>query len=96
MAKSKSRDEVEELRGKVRELQKQNRELKKILGRLQKRSHHVEELQDLFQEMEHENDNTNAPVHSRCNCGGKIEKVDLGVRTMLKCENCGKRETKKK
>lgn len=95
MTRSKSKDEVEELRGKVRELQKENKELKKTINRLQKNSHRVEELEELFKESEEEfqKDTVKAAV---CSCGGKIEKVDLGVRTMFKCQNCGKRETKKK
>lgn len=95
MAKSKGKDEVEELRGKVRELTKQNKELKKVLGRLQKSSHRVEELEELFEEMGNEEIVPDGP-RATCSCGGKLEKVDLGVRTLIKCVSCGKRETKKK
>lgn len=97
MAKSKSRDELEELRGKNRSLLKENRELKKTLGRLEKRSYRAEELEELFQEMSQEDEST--PRHikpSTCSCGGKVEKIDLGVRMVFKCVDCGKRETKKK
>lgn len=94
MAKSRTKDEVEELRGRVRELQKENKELKKVVGRLQKNDHRVRELEDLFKESEFK-ENSETQISS-CSCGGKLEKVDLGVRTLVKCVECGKRETKKK
>lgn len=95
MAKSKSKNGEEDLRGQVRALQKENRELHKILGRLQKRSRNVEELEELLQDMDYQEVTLEFPKINICSCGGKIQKIDLGIRTLLKCVSCGKRETKK-
>ena len=85
---------MEELRGQLRSLKSQNRQLKKMIGRLEKRAHRAQDLEEFLEDLEPEVNEE--PKVNSCSCGGKIEKVDLGVRTLFKCSTCGKRETKKK
>lgn len=95
MAKTKERSEVEALRSENRALKKEVSTLKRALGRLEKRGRQVEELEDLFQDLVTDQQEI-IEKRNQCSCGGNIEKFDLGVRTLLKCVSCGKRETKKK
>lgn len=101
MAKNKERSEVEFLRGQNKALRTEIRQLKRDLARHQKRQHELEdreeELQEMFEEqtvseMPHEVQTKTACL--KCGSGG-LETIDLGIRTIIKCTNCGNRETKK-
>lgn len=89
MAKSRERSEVELLRADNKRLTKQVKELQRTLGRLQKNSRNVEELEDLFKDMEYEAVEKSVPRTGGCpECGNALENVSLGVKQIIKCTKC--------
>lgn len=98
MAKSRERSEVELLRAENKRLTKQVKELQRTLGRLQKRSHRVEELEEIFQDLEFDTVEKYSPKTNKCpEClEGSLEDIDLGVRKMTKCTKCTYRKSNKK
>ena len=98
MAKQQERNELEALRAIVRNLRSENKSLKKRLNRFEKRSKQYEDLESKIQDIEMDEDFSSVAENTKkCGrCSGKIKVVDLGIRTLYKCESCGHRETKKK
>lgn len=98
MAKSRERSEVEQLRAENKRLTKQVKELQRTLGRLHKQSHRVDELEDIFKEMEFDSIEKFSPKTNKCpEClEGNLEDIDLGVRKMTKCTKCTYRKSNKK
>lgn len=101
MTKNKSRDEVENLRGKIRQLQKENKELHKQIGRLQKRSTQYHDLEERTQDEELEKVVTEVvetgKVKLMCpKCKtGKLTFSDIGLRKLTRCSECLYRKSEK-
>lgn len=95
MAKPKDRNEVEYLRGLVRELKSENRHLKKQLGNVKKRA-------GLFDDNLPEDKEDIEPVITIKNintcpdCGGELEIIDIAVKNLIICTGCGARRTEAK
>jgi uncharacterized protein with PIN domain len=96
MAKSKERSEVEHLRAENRKLRSENKQLKKQVARSNKLANRYEDIDEKIQEIELEKDVRIAPEADRCpNCTGKLKEVSIGIRTLITCDSCNYRETKK-
>lgn len=95
MTKVKERSELEYLRAQNKALRSENRHLKKELGRADKKVKNYEVHMDSEIEIE-------APIAMKeqspgCEkCGGALAQVDLGVKVLKTCYDCGNRKTLKK
>ena len=80
--KSKSRTEVEVLRGENRKLRSENKKLLREIKDLSKRSHFYEEVIDDVA--------TDIELKSSCeNCGkGDLVSMDLGLIKLIRCNLC--------
>lgn len=98
MTKPKERSETESLRGQVRNLRAEIKHLKRELGRKTKREYQFESLQEDLKEIELVKEIEPRLVNTtKCpKCNGKLKYSDLGVRTLVKCEECSFRESRKK
>lgn len=98
MAKSKDRSEIEYMRGLIKNLKAEVRNLKKQVARHNKRAHQYEDLEERQAEVEVA-DLYTTTVTSKIICkscsSDKMEEVSLGVKKLIVCRDCGKRETKK-
>lgn len=95
--RKKDRNEVEHLRGIIRELKSENRNLRKQIGRSNKKvlqlEEHASDLEDL--EPPHQEEEVVAKV-SCPKCRGNLKTVDLGTRTLVNCEDCKYRKSSPK
>jgi len=97
MAKQREKSEVEHLRAENRKMKAELRNLKKQVNRTNKRAHQFEDLEERLAEQTLEEkssdyivvDNTACPKCSK----GKIETIDLGIRKLVRCDNCEYKET---
>lgn len=99
MTKSKDKNEVEYLRGLVKQLKSENRNLKKQVGRSEKRKAIVDQMEQDAQEhlMEIETERVEIKEKDSCpDCGKSVDKTDLGVRWLIMCDHCGFRRSIKK
>lgn len=93
MARQKEKSEVEYLRAENRKLKSQLRETKRSLVRFEKRSHLHDETpaeEDVPEALEE------LVINTCPKCTGNLEYTDLGIRTLIRCENCTYRQTRKK
>lgn len=94
MAKSKTKSEVEHLRGLVKEL-------KKEIGRKEKRERRYEDLESkeaeaLEREADEKYKESSVPIKDRCpNCAGELQSVEIGVVKLITCDDCKYRLTKR-
>lgn len=92
MVKKRERNEVEYLRGLVRELKAENRNLKKRLGVTSKRARRYETRISEDEDEQLERSEQPVKVVDSCpDCSGELKLVDLGVRQFNSCINCGYR-----
>jgi DNA-directed RNA polymerase subunit RPC12/RpoP len=99
MAKrNKEVDEIEQLRKEIRELKSINRALTRQLKKLSKGQHRLVDLEDELKEALLEQEvETKTEKNSCKDCGsGRLEDVDLGVRNIQVCRDCGWRSITKK
>lgn len=96
MTRSKDRTEVETLKGKIRELQKENKQLKKLVGRADKRAQQYADWEESQQEPEEVVIET-IQEHIKCpRCKANLKQNQIGnVRIIIECESCEFREVKK-
>lgn len=96
MAKPKERSEVEHLRAENRKLKSELKHLKKQVARSNKLANRYEDINDKLQEIELEKDVRIVPQNPTCpNCLGNLKEVSIGIRTLITCDSCNFRETKK-
>ena len=94
MAKSKTHKDDEELKGKMRDLEKQNKALRKRLRQLEKNKHIWEE---------NNLDETDPsfvikPIETAVcpQCSKSLLSFDLGIKILWSCTNCSYRKTQSK
>ena len=99
MAKVKDRSETEMLRGENKKLRSEIRQLRKILGRFQKQAHRVEELEDLFENIDLFEEQQVKEIKEIFTCPlcskGNLIKTNLGNRKLITCDSCKFRRTEK-
>lgn len=98
MSKEKSRNEVEYLRSEIRKYKSLVKNLRKELNRKQKREHRYEDLEDREAEVQLKEQQAEQALISKnkCpNCSGTIESTSIGNRTLLTCDSCKWRTSKK-
>lgn len=93
MAKTKERSETEHLRATVKKQRSIIKHLKKEITRYTKKAHQFELEEDDFDDVVEQTFN-----HDNCpECQkGKLIYTDLGIRKMIRCDNCNYRKTIKK
>lgn len=95
MSKSKSKSEVEHLRGLVREMKSQLRNVKKRNKRSEKRIKGYQQLVDASQE--EVNEEIFVEKKTRCpECNAYVDIIDLQIKDLWMCDACGARGTFKK
>lgn len=87
MARNRSTNEIEHLKGLIRQLQKENKQLKKQLGRANKSARQALEVDNL----DLGDDATVSSYGPKCEgCGShRISSIKLGPRTGVSCRDCG-------
>jgi len=98
MSKTKERSEVEHIRAENKKLKSENRHLKKQLARFEKRKHLLDDVEEREKDLdfaEAEQELGEVVESGRCECGGKINIVDIGVKKLEICEDCRARKVKK-
>ena len=76
--------EVEKLKGMVRSLQKELKHLRKKEHMFDDREYLLDELPPIEEPREDGN---------KCKCGSQLKFIDLGIKSLLSCDNCGYRKT---
>jgi hypothetical protein len=94
MVKKPERNELEYLRGLVREQKAQIRHLKRQLSRAGKKVKIFEETVELSEEA----DCPIEPLTDQCeHCGkGQVQTTDIGVRVLITCNVCDYKKSYKK
>ena len=96
MSKTKERSEVEHLRAENKKMKSELRNIKKQLARYEKRKHLLDDVEEREKELDFDTEEVNEVVNTTiCECGGKINIVDIGVRKLEICEDCRARKVKK-
>lgn len=93
---SKDKNELEHLRGVVRNLKSENRHLKKELARTSKQKRRAEAIADIGQvEVEDTELEVTQPKSKCVKCHGSVQIIELGPRTIHACLNpdCRHRKT---
>ncbi len=93
MAKSRTRSEVEHLKGIIKEL-------KKEIGRKEKLERRYQDLEskeaEALEREAAEKYKESVPIKDRCpNCRGELQCVEIGVVKLITCDNCKYRVTKR-
>lgn len=100
MAKSKHKNELEHLKGTVRQLKSVIRSLKENLYKPDKKRRHVNELnEDLATQLIQDEEQDKILINdNKCpNCPkGKLETIDLNIKKMIICNECNFRKLEKK
>lgn len=97
MARNKDKNEVEHLKGIIRTLKSENRHLKKKLNSYGKKIRGYDQLVS-----DAEDDDEPPPllktIKAACpECNSEaLDNVELGVRSMVVCRDCGYRKTTKR
>lgn len=90
--KQKDHNEVRFLKGRIRELEKENRQLKKLVGYQDKRKHLFENA-EIEKEVEAEIAITGPELKTCKECArGKMVELDLGLAVYATCNICDHRE----
>lgn len=94
MARSKSHKDDEDIRGRIRELEKENRALRRRLRKLEKSKHVWEQYNlDADENTQPEGSQENKAVACPSCGSGTLLPVDLGVKWLFTCSSCLFRKT---
>ena len=93
MARTRTKNDLEYFKGRVRELEKENKHLKRSVSRNDKRNQQMENTS--VEEVEEVKEATQVVLPKCKACDStSFREVDLGIRILNICNNCGTRTKK--